>query len=611
MKKCLLLLFVLLTIHVGVFAQTSPHWLQLQGRPNWTIANFDIVDYGATPHPADSSGAITAAINAAAAHGGGRVIIPPGTWGAHGIKLQSGVSISGSGMGVTTVVFNGPDPATNATAAYILAPEKTIFYNFAVADDGHTSDPATNLAGISITDMRIDYSGYLLKETFNSIEVSGVTNFSVERVHFYGFPCDAILLDSSKSYIRERHNQNVVITDCIFDGVDFENRAAVSIIDVNGFWLARNRFHNTSGLTGTVNFEPDPFRYYSLIENICIEQNVFDVGLRLIDVSFFVSAAQPMSHTYKNITIRNNHFIGGGWGVQVRNYPTAGGDYSSTLGYWLATYDPPPLLNHIWPGGESYLTVGIQIYDNLFECNRPISLIGVQGVSVARNEFRLNDTQTGPAFGLQGAESGASYNTKFITVADNTFLASPSVSIGSLIDGTYGLRMERNTFVGAYSIGAIVGNASGAHVEALTVVDNDFSRMTSGAAMRIVQAEGVDKLKILNPSTSLISGNHIAPTSPVVSNNLFLSSGTALVASVEDLPPASFSLRFHQTYLINDASLGSGKLTTAYDNAQQSQGFTPMIQTYHSTAVASSTPTLKIRKAISGTAWSAWQTLTP
>jgi len=63
------------------------------GRPVMALRDFPISDYGAKPDGSDSSAAIARAVDAAATAGGGRVVVPPGTWKTGPIELRKGVGL--------------------------------------------------------------------------------------------------------------------------------------------------------------------------------------------------------------------------------------------------------------------------------------------------------------------------------------------------------------------------------------------------------------------------------------------------------------------------------------------------------------------------------------
>jgi polygalacturonase len=83
-------------------------------RPRIPRRDFPITGFGATP-TADNTAAIAAAVRAASARGGGRVVIPPGTWPTGPIHLLSRVELHVSAG--ATLLFS-TDPAAYLPVVY-------------------------------------------------------------------------------------------------------------------------------------------------------------------------------------------------------------------------------------------------------------------------------------------------------------------------------------------------------------------------------------------------------------------------------------------------------------------------------------------------------------
>lgn len=80
-------------------------------RRDFPITGFGAVGDGAT----DNTAAIAAAIQAAAAHGGGRVVVPPGSWATGPIRLASRIELHVAAG--ATLLFS-TDPAAYLPAVY-------------------------------------------------------------------------------------------------------------------------------------------------------------------------------------------------------------------------------------------------------------------------------------------------------------------------------------------------------------------------------------------------------------------------------------------------------------------------------------------------------------
>jgi hypothetical protein len=143
------------------------------------------------------------------------------------------------------------------------------------------------------------------------LNLNAVSDVVVERCLFKGFQGDGIYLGSGNVGGTERHNENVAIRDCVFDGVNNQNRNGISVIDGNGIVIDKNTFTNVSkaGMPGCIDLEPDGYSY-PIIRNITIQNNrMFDslgAGVGLLLGYADISGASPPI----NIRISNNYMSG-------------------------------------------------------------------------------------------------------------------------------------------------------------------------------------------------------------------------------------------------------------------------------------------------------------
>jgi hypothetical protein len=87
-------------------------------------------------------------------------------------------------------------------------------------------------------------------ETYGHLlRMNGVRRVVIEKCFFEGPRSDAILIGSGAGGGTERHNFDVVIRDCVFDGVLYGatgGRNAISFIDVDRATIEGNVFRNWS-----------------------------------------------------------------------------------------------------------------------------------------------------------------------------------------------------------------------------------------------------------------------------------------------------------------------------------------------------------------------------
>lgn len=139
--------------------------------------------------------------------------------------------------------------------------------------DGGTSNPADNKKNIVIRGLtlRNDAGTFLAQK--HLMVLSAVSDVLVENCRFIGPQGDAIYIGQGTTGTAERHNENVTIRGCIFDGVNNQNRNGVSIIDGDGVLIDDCSFVNMSSDTmpGPVDFEPNNATHNAVGHGIAVQ----------------------------------------------------------------------------------------------------------------------------------------------------------------------------------------------------------------------------------------------------------------------------------------------------------------------------------------------------
>ncbi|HYI47507.1 MAG TPA: hypothetical protein VEX35_03490 [Allosphingosinicella sp.] len=220
--------------------------------------------------------------------GGVYLIDTPADSGKAGY-LVSGTVIFGDGMGKTVI-----RPAD---------PDVTVFRQF-------SSDAGTTQDDIVLRDLTL--YGWNVEDGFSEhvhlAAFSGTRNLLVERVEFKGFRGDGLYIGSGESGSDERHNYNFTVRDCVFDGINHENRQGISIIDGDGGLIENCLFTQVtkSTMPGAIDMEPNAS--FSVIRNITVRKCVFDdVGGNVGAVAVIIVPEAPVA---RNIQILGNHFLG-------------------------------------------------------------------------------------------------------------------------------------------------------------------------------------------------------------------------------------------------------------------------------------------------------------
>lgn len=144
--------------------------------------------------------------------------------------------------------------------------------------------PESSVQGIQLHSLCIDgrAPGLAFREHWNSIEFAGVQDVTIEGVHFRGFVSDAIMFAGESlgagraGPLSPRHNRRIVVRDCSFDGIDRDNRNAISIVDGLQVLIEGCSFQNCTrhDMPGAIDIEPNPYPFYR-IENITIRNCTF------------------------------------------------------------------------------------------------------------------------------------------------------------------------------------------------------------------------------------------------------------------------------------------------------------------------------------------------
>lgn len=219
-----------------------------------------------------------------------KVYFPLGTYELRSATWPSDIEIYGDGDG-SVLVMPGD-------AEFLL-----------LADSGSAGNRLRNLV---LHDVQLrgtcDVDGF--DEYRHLVSINGVQGVRIHNVLVKGFRGDGIYIGSGTKAGQERHNSDVAIEDCRFDGINRANRNAVTVIDGDGIVIRRNSFANTTApnMPGAVDVEPDRFPFH-VVRNISITDNQFDsiggfVGIITVSVPKEVVAAPANIVVERNTSVR-------------------------------------------------------------------------------------------------------------------------------------------------------------------------------------------------------------------------------------------------------------------------------------------------------------------
>ena len=249
-----------------------------------------VKDFGAVGDGvADDTAAIQNAVNAST-----QVYFPAGTYKCDGIvTLDSNSNLFGAGRGATRIVRNG----TNSASVGVLYAQ--------------SASATTFIDNITIRDMTLDGQVATLgfSEFRHLVSLNGVRNVVIERVDFVGFRGDGLYIGSGIASADERHNENVTVRDCFFDGINKDNRNGISVLDVNGMLIDGCTFTRTtrSNMPGAIDVEPNGYAF-TIVKDITISNNrFFDIGGNVGVIAFLLPVANTYTIPYRGFKIIGNY----------------------------------------------------------------------------------------------------------------------------------------------------------------------------------------------------------------------------------------------------------------------------------------------------------------
>lgn len=233
-------------------------------------------------------------------------------------KLQESVSVKdfgavGDGVADDTAAFS--DAFDTGKAVY--APEGTYLLNFLnvpsntflfgdgantvikpLTDDTRCAlgaDSGSSSAFIENIIIRdVKFLGNVVSAGFSEqkhlTSFNGVKNLLIENCQFIGFRGDGVYIGSGNNGGEERHNVNVTVRGCFFDGVNKDNRNGISVIDCDGFLADGNYFTRCtrSNMPGAIDIEPDASVFHIVKDIKVVNNKFYDIGGNVGAVSVYL-----------------------------------------------------------------------------------------------------------------------------------------------------------------------------------------------------------------------------------------------------------------------------------------------------------------------------------
>ncbi len=266
----------------------------------------------------DCSSGIQAAIERAE----GKVYVPAGIYPVKQLRLKSDLELYGDGP-----------------ASELRAHDDTLACEFMLAThvrDGGTPDVADNMRNIHLHDLKLNgrVAEFGYQQFFYLLAVNATSDMTVERVTFEGFRGDGMYVGSGTLRGTERHNQRIVVRDCVFDGAVKDNRNGLSVIDCDRLTVARCVFRNIgnaklSHSVGGIDFEPD--HDWSVYRDVAISHCKFiDIDtVNTAGITFF--NGHQTGDNIHDWVVSDCEFTNCYWGIDSATKPKTAADVADNL----------------------------------------------------------------------------------------------------------------------------------------------------------------------------------------------------------------------------------------------------------------------------------------
>ncbi len=332
----------------------------------------------------------------------GVLLIPAGTYVVGDLVLPSNIMIRGEGL----------------SSRLLQRTESRYIASVNPAGSG-SPNIQKNTHGITLT--AVSFVGQVERQGFEEhthlLNVNACTKLSVNKCAFSGFRGDGIYIGSGNRAGIERHNENISITDCKFDGVNGNNRNAISVIDCTGLTIADCAFENCSrgDMPGAIDIEPNGDKFHR-IKNITIRNNSISKctgGVAAISVFLPVHGYDEPP---RNIRIVGNRIDGNFTtnGISIRAAGDVRNDEASLDAEVLGNIVTKSLVP-LTIGGVS----GVVVHGNTFDTSAYAALVAhpshgrCADITLTKNTF--------VKLGQRGMQGVRIFSSKRVSIRDNIF----------------------------------------------------------------------------------------------------------------------------------------------------------------------------------------------
>lgn len=196
--------------------------------------------------------------------GGGTMDIPLGTYYISHVKFlgkkYSNITFKGNGSTIKQV-FLGKRVLIERWNSYsrINAADGCFLFDAQVSKQ---FDDRNSIKNIVIDNLHFlsDVVKLGFDELSHQVSAHGVSGFTVKNSSFTGFLGDGLSINAGVDFLKNygAYNKDVTIVNCIFDGINNENRQGISFYYCDGFLVENCTFKNITrdGMPAAIDVEP-------------------------------------------------------------------------------------------------------------------------------------------------------------------------------------------------------------------------------------------------------------------------------------------------------------------------------------------------------------------